>query len=171
MNDRIHTLEDALAVSHWRTSQEVHPLLRDVVNLGLPSAAGVGGTKEPIEAAAKVLGTMTVMNHGVPHFFGPTGGSEGLLLVCAYSSPFLASSKTSPHRFVARTTFIAQLQRGLMARLQDSRLRSPSRRWVLRTRHTPPYTATYLAGSTRFPFARYILKMPPGTFIQCPVDS
>ncbi|THH16401.1 hypothetical protein EW146_g4238 [Bondarzewia mesenterica] len=86
MSDRIRQLEDALAVLQSSHSSEQHPLLRD----GLlfldqdrfeehPSAENEDG--EVSKDVVNAFGTMSISEHGVSRFFGPTGGSEGLLLI------------------------------------------------------------------------------------------
>lgn len=90
MSDRMRQLEDALAVLQASTSREQHPLLcdghlyTDSDKLEPPLAADTDvEAEEPTEAVVNAFGTMAIMEHGVSRFFGPTGGSEGLLLVSA----------------------------------------------------------------------------------------
>ena len=80
MNERIRQLEDALAILQARCSNETHPLLRDDA---LPSKLEQdeeeeGADVEPAHHADIIdtFGTLSVSDHGVSRFFGPTGGSE-----------------------------------------------------------------------------------------------
>ncbi|PPQ72964.1 hypothetical protein CVT24_000166 [Panaeolus cyanescens] len=97
LSGRIRQLEDALAALHAKHSSEPHPLLHD--DLIIPDEKegegdiggdeGLGTTSQ----AADVLdsfGTLSISEHGISRFFGPTGGSESLLLAnidSKYDSP------------------------------------------------------------------------------------
>lgn len=87
MSDRIRQLEDGLAVLQASHSQEPHPLLRDgllVVDqdrLDEPAQESDDGEATPDVISA--FGTMSISEQGISRFFGPTGASEGLLLVRA----------------------------------------------------------------------------------------
>lgn len=102
MSDRIRQLEDALAVLQASNSREQHPLLRDGLlsideKLEPPPTAEDEEAEEPTEAVVNAFGTMSIMDHGVSRFFGPTGGPEGLLLVSLIShSSSSSSSLTLP---------------------------------------------------------------------------
>lgn len=95
MGDRIRQLEDALATSHSQNSQEPHPILhdgwsaaaRDVGpedDFGLPAEETTPtNTMKPqpqqtphVPETLNAFGTLTISDHGVARFFGPTGGSE-----------------------------------------------------------------------------------------------
>ncbi|GLB45253.1 putative fungal specific transcription factor [Lyophyllum shimeji] len=94
LSNRIRQLEDALAALQAQHSSEPHPLLHhDLVtgedddalvsmnvaedgNVGAGEKAQGHGHGEVIEA----LGTLSISDHGISRFFGPTGGSESLLL-------------------------------------------------------------------------------------------
>ncbi|TFY57428.1 hypothetical protein EVG20_g8554 [Dentipellis fragilis] len=99
MSDRIRQLEDALAVLQSTHSQEQHPLLRESMTVhdldktdepALEPEEGEG----PAEVV-KAFGTMSISEHGVSRFFGPTGGSEGLLL---YDGEDSTASPSSSHQ-------------------------------------------------------------------------
>jgi len=85
MSDRIRQLEDALAVLQASHSNDQHPMLTgDLLVIDqdkldeLPQDGEDGETHNDVVYA---FGTMSISDHGVSRFFGPTGGSEGLLLV------------------------------------------------------------------------------------------
>ncbi|KIJ21183.1 hypothetical protein PAXINDRAFT_66458 [Paxillus involutus ATCC 200175] len=87
MSERIRLLEDALGELQSQLSTEPHPLLRDDL-LGVnqkdddPSTPGdlTGIQSLPAEILDS-FGTLSITDHGVERFFGPTGGSECLLMV------------------------------------------------------------------------------------------
>lgn len=153
MGDRIRQLEDALAVLQASNSREQHPLLRDGLlsideKLEPPPAAEDEEAEEPTEAVVNAFGTMSIMDHGVSRFFGPTGGPEGLLLVSA-GLPFLVILADSdpvpaPTRSTVRTTSILQIQIQAAApnphpsipKSPASRSPSPSRPWAPHTKST-----------------------------------
>jgi hypothetical protein len=84
MSGRIRQLEDALGLLQSRHSTELHPLLRDDLrgtdqkdefsHITLPgdNAAGPSNPPEILDA----FGTLSITDHGISRFFGPTGGSE-----------------------------------------------------------------------------------------------
>ncbi|KAH7909940.1 fungal-specific transcription factor domain-containing protein [Hygrophoropsis aurantiaca] len=82
MSERIRQLEDALGVLQSQHSTEPHPLLRDDL-LGvnqrdddgsgeMDDGAGPSNPPEVLDA----FGTLSITDHGISRFFGPTGGSE-----------------------------------------------------------------------------------------------
>ncbi|KAG1816497.1 fungal-specific transcription factor domain-containing protein [Suillus subaureus] len=84
---RIRQLEDALGLLQSRHSAEPHPLLRDdlcgadqkdeissIAQLG-DNVAGPSNPPEILDA----FGTLSINDHGISRFFGPTGGHECLL--------------------------------------------------------------------------------------------
>ncbi|EIW75306.1 hypothetical protein CONPUDRAFT_140195 [Coniophora puteana RWD-64-598 SS2] len=89
MSDRIRLLEDALASLQSQHSSEPHPLLRDDL-LGVNQrddeaalAAGAEGLLEGFVQPADIIdsfGTLSITDRGVSRFFGPTGGTEALLM-------------------------------------------------------------------------------------------
>lgn len=152
MSDRIRQLEDALAVLQASNSREQHPLLRDGLlsidndKLEPPQAAEDEEAEEPTEAVVNAFGTMSIMDHGVSRFFGPTGGPEGLLLVST-GLPFLvvlANVAPAPTRLTARTTSIPPRQIPAAApnhppstpKSPASPSPSPSRPWAPPTKST-----------------------------------
>ncbi|KAI0358170.1 hypothetical protein OH77DRAFT_1421465 [Trametes cingulata] len=84
MSERIHQLEDALAILQAKCSNDPHPLLSDgktkVRSMDededlTPPDMG-NATSSDVVAA---FGMLSVSDHGVSRFFGPTGGTEYLL--------------------------------------------------------------------------------------------
>ncbi|KAI0057395.1 hypothetical protein BV25DRAFT_1831235 [Artomyces pyxidatus] len=85
MSDRIRQLEDALSVLQASHSKEPHPLLQGSF-LALdreqdPEHEPESGEEEVATEALNAFGTMSISDRGTSRFFGPTGGSEGLLLI------------------------------------------------------------------------------------------
>ncbi|KAI6041872.1 fungal-specific transcription factor domain-containing protein [Pisolithus marmoratus] len=84
MSERIRQLEDALSELQAKHSMEPHPLLRpDLLGASQrdddvgDNLAIVEETPELVEA----LGTLSVSEGGASRFFGPTGGSQCLLMI------------------------------------------------------------------------------------------
>ncbi|KAH7922072.1 hypothetical protein BV22DRAFT_1037878 [Leucogyrophana mollusca] len=86
MSERIRQLEDALGSLQSQHSTEPHPLLRDDL-LGVNqrdtegsamSDDGMGPSNPP--EVLDAFGTLSITDHGISRFFGPTGGSECLLM-------------------------------------------------------------------------------------------
>lgn len=83
MGERIRQLEDALSDLQSQHSTEPHPLLREDL-LGVnhkdddsfisPDESGTL-THHPPEVL-DAFGTLSITDHGISRFFGPTGGSE-----------------------------------------------------------------------------------------------
>jgi hypothetical protein len=81
LSTRIRTLEDALAELQAQHSTEPHPLLcYDIPNVTVegdedPLADDSGNPVSNLDLI-NALGTLSISDHGISHFFGPTGGSE-----------------------------------------------------------------------------------------------
>lgn len=82
MSERIRQLEDALGELQAQHSTEPHPLLRedllgvnhnDDESLTPPDESGI--LSHPPEVL-DTFGTLSITDHGISRFFGPTGGSE-----------------------------------------------------------------------------------------------
>ncbi|KAF9459093.1 fungal-specific transcription factor domain-containing protein [Collybia nuda] len=94
LSGRIRQLEDALASLQAQHSSEPHPLLHedllvhddteehptgdDAMNGGGLGGGGTGAISAPDVIDA--FGTLSISDHGISRFFGPTGGSESLLI-------------------------------------------------------------------------------------------
>jgi hypothetical protein len=82
ISDRVRQLEDALAALQAKHSNEPHPLLRDDLlsvnamhdddDIGKVDEAAPSHPPEIMDA----FGTLSISDHGVSRFFGPTGGPE-----------------------------------------------------------------------------------------------
>ncbi|KAG1774346.1 fungal-specific transcription factor domain-containing protein [Suillus placidus] len=108
MSGRIRHLEDALGLLQSQHSAESHPLLRDDLrgadqkdefsSIAQPgdNAAGPSNPPEILDA----FGTLSITDHGVSRFFGPTGGSESDKVVsndyADVSSPESGKDSMSP---------------------------------------------------------------------------
>lgn len=84
MKERIRKLEDALAILHAQSSNEPHPLLRDELlsaNIEHDEDDMTDAESTPARPPDIIdaFGTLSVSEHGVSRFFGPTGGAEYLL--------------------------------------------------------------------------------------------
>ncbi|KAF7303857.1 Zn(2)-C6 fungal-type domain-containing protein [Mycena indigotica] len=107
MGERIRALEDALTTLHAAQGgpdRPIHPLLVDSEDFSLPdepptprrgvveeesnNPSRTSGNGDVIDA----FGTLSISDHGISRFFGPTGGSESLLIA---SSPSPTSSPSS----------------------------------------------------------------------------
>ncbi|KAL0575347.1 hypothetical protein V5O48_006626 [Marasmius crinis-equi] len=84
---RRHALEDALAIAHAAESDEPHPLLtsrdgddKDEGSPTPPLEKPVKTEDEEVSNLAETIGTLYVGRGGAVRFFGPSGGSESLLL-------------------------------------------------------------------------------------------
>ncbi|KAL4249930.1 hypothetical protein ABKN59_002009 [Abortiporus biennis] len=100
MGERIRQLEDALAILQAKCSNEPHPLLRDdALAANTPEQEEDGPAKEPspMNGSTEVIeafGTLSVYDHGMSRFFGPSGGTEYLLYVdneSRHTSPSIGS--------------------------------------------------------------------------------
>lgn len=81
LTGRIHQLESALATLQSEQSSEPHPLLHDDLVAVHDDAMGLSddpaaGPPHPTDAVIDAFGTLSISEHGVSRFFGPTGGSE-----------------------------------------------------------------------------------------------
>lgn len=81
MKERIRQLEDALAILQAKNSNEPHPLLRDdLLSTNTEHEEEDITETEPMPVnppdIIDAFGTLSVSEHGVSRFFGPTGGAE-----------------------------------------------------------------------------------------------
>jgi hypothetical protein len=81
MKERIRQLEDALAILQAKSSNEPHPLLRDELlsaNTDHDDEEMTDTEVKPVHSPDIIdaFGTLSVSEHGVSRFFGPTGGAE-----------------------------------------------------------------------------------------------
>ncbi|KAJ7444602.1 fungal-specific transcription factor domain-containing protein [Mycena galericulata] len=118
MGERIRVLEDALTTLHASkggADGTVHPLLVPGEDFTLPDdnpASRMDGNWEVLEGpdgktptstgggdVIDAFGTLSISDHGISHFFGPTGGSESLLLANIPDSPGTTSASNSPSSY------------------------------------------------------------------------
>ncbi|KAJ7054174.1 fungal-specific transcription factor domain-containing protein [Mycena amicta] len=110
MGERIRALEDALTTLHAAQGgpdRPTHPLLVDSEDFSLPeepttvrrgvldegsTPKGASGSGDVIDA----FGTLSISDHGISRFFGPTGGCESLLIASAPSPTPSGSASASP---------------------------------------------------------------------------
>lgn len=81
MNDRIRLLEDALGSLQAKHSEDPHPLLRDeLLSVNAHDDDEDVFEEDPstsnVHQAIDAFGTLSISEHGITQFFGPTGGSE-----------------------------------------------------------------------------------------------
>ncbi|TFK21657.1 hypothetical protein FA15DRAFT_672344 [Coprinopsis marcescibilis] len=92
LGGRVRQLEDALATLQASHSTEPHPLLHDdLITIDEPEPEAEMTTGEAAGGQAgdviDAFGTLSISEHGVSRFFGPTGGSESLLAAGSDSAP------------------------------------------------------------------------------------
>ncbi|KAF8073307.1 fungal-specific transcription factor domain-containing protein [Lyophyllum atratum] len=120
LSGRIRQLEDALSSLQAKHSADPHPLLHEDLVVGDDDEGvggigiGMGGVEEEGPGAVAghapdiidAFGTLSISDHGISRFFGPTGGSESLLLAnLNASSDTSPSTTTSPHTPSSTTTY------------------------------------------------------------------
>ena len=82
MGERIRQLEDALAILQAKHTNDPHPLLRDdalTTTKSEPQYDNDALANHPTQKQGDVIeafGTLSVYDHGVSRFFGPSGGTE-----------------------------------------------------------------------------------------------
>ncbi|KAI0332681.1 hypothetical protein GY45DRAFT_1368915 [Cubamyces sp. BRFM 1775] len=101
MSERIHQLEDALAILQAKCSNDPHPLLSDIKGKSsmtdddddfMPQDLGTVTPTDVVSA----FGMLSVSDHGVSRFFGPTGGTEYLLFSDADGPSSPSNGSRSP---------------------------------------------------------------------------
>ena len=100
ISERVRQLEDALASLQAKHSNEPHPLLRDDLlsvnaiqddeDTGKAEDSGPAHPPEIMDA----FGTLSISDHGVSRFFGPTGGPEVREPFSSFETVLLISSTT-----------------------------------------------------------------------------
>ncbi|KAF8165443.1 fungal-specific transcription factor domain-containing protein [Crassisporium funariophilum] len=90
MGQRIRQLEDAVTIFQSGVSNECHPLLREeLLSIKFGPEKGyvldkeIPSRKDSMEPAINAFGTMTIGDRGEAKYFGPSAGSETLLLAGA----------------------------------------------------------------------------------------
>lgn len=173
LSSRIRQLEDALAGLQAKHSADPHPLLHDDLvstdelreglrdeggdSMDDSSPAPIGQTGEVIDA----LGTLSISDHGISRFFGPTGGSESLLLASISNNhPSPSSSTTndshSPSASSTTTTTVTAASDDLnLSLFSQSFPFTPvgaprSIQDLIEVNHLPPYSAAISLCNTYF---------------------
>ncbi|KAF7324675.1 Zn(2)-C6 fungal-type domain-containing protein [Mycena kentingensis (nom. inval.)] len=109
MSERIRALEGALSTLHnsqGGPDRPAHPLLVDSEDFSIteePPAArrgvleGAADSEVPTANGDVIdaFGTLSISDHGISRFFGPTGGCESLLIANSPSPPTSASASPS----------------------------------------------------------------------------
>lgn len=89
MAARVRELEAALAAMQARHSSDPHPLLKEET-VSSPGASHDSGEDPSSRANSETpvprqmlnaFGTLSIADHGLSRYFGPTGGTERLLVV------------------------------------------------------------------------------------------
>lgn len=91
MRERIHQLEDALAILQAKSSNEPHALLTDVNlknrNMGMDEDDDIDISEQgPSSDVVSAFGMLSMSDQGISRFFGPTGGTEACPFACATCS-------------------------------------------------------------------------------------
>ncbi|KAI0741386.1 fungal-specific transcription factor domain-containing protein [Daedaleopsis nitida] len=98
MSDRIHQLEDALAILQAKSSNDPHPLLSE----GSSKLANMDEDEDihPIEQVSgdvvTAFGMLSMSDRGISRFFGPTGGTEYLLFTDSEDPSSPSTGSRSP---------------------------------------------------------------------------
>ncbi|KAF5344686.1 hypothetical protein D9756_011476 [Leucocoprinus leucothites] len=96
LTSRVRQLEDALAEVQGKHYSDPHPLLSD--ELVTQDKDDEPMLEDPLPSTQSdvidAFGTLSISDHGISRFFGPTGGSESLLLA-------QINANTSPHEYLS----------------------------------------------------------------------
>ncbi|KAI1790217.1 fungal-specific transcription factor domain-containing protein [Ganoderma leucocontextum] len=101
MSERVHQLEDALAIMQARGSNEPHPLLSDGAskNKNMDDDDDILAPDQSVASSGDVVtafGMLSMSDRGVSRFFGPTGGTEYLLFSDGDAPPSPSNGSRSP---------------------------------------------------------------------------
>ncbi|KAJ3553139.1 hypothetical protein NP233_g12716 [Leucocoprinus birnbaumii] len=102
LTSRVRQLEDALAEVQSKHYSEPHPLLSDELVIEDKDDEPTAMLEDPCPPTQSdvidAFGTLSISDHGISRFFGPTGGSESLLLaqINASNSPLEHPNSDSP---------------------------------------------------------------------------
>lgn len=84
MSNRIHQLEEALAILQATVSSDIHPLLSNSVKFDTevtPAEAKDPNIQETDISIAEALGKLAISESGIPKYYGPgADGFEDILL-------------------------------------------------------------------------------------------
>ncbi|EKM81408.1 hypothetical protein AGABI1DRAFT_125799 [Agaricus bisporus var. burnettii JB137-S8] len=111
LTTRVRQLEDALAALQAQLSSDPHPLLADDLLADTHDDDPAPMLEDP--TATQVIdafGTLSISTHGISRFFGPTGGSESLLLaqIDPAVNPASAPLPTDSHTLLPELALFSQ---------------------------------------------------------------
>jgi hypothetical protein len=99
-----------LAALHAKHSTDIHPLLHEDLmqtderdEADTPADEGMGQTAQTGDAI-DAFGTLSISEHGISRFFGPTGGSEVIFLhlyVCFPASHLVPAVEFAFGKFIS----------------------------------------------------------------------
>ncbi|KAL7280662.1 hypothetical protein ACG7TL_005601 [Trametes sanguinea] len=167
MSERIHQLEDALAITQAKCSNDPHPLLSD----GKMKARGLEeddevppeemGTVTPTDVVS-AFGMLSVSDHGVSRFFGPTGGTEYLLFSDNDGPPSPSNGSRSPESIRGSKTPPLP---GEIARFSNSfpftPMGPPQAVYDLILSHLPPYDRACQLAESYVLYAGWLFRSVP----------
>ncbi|KAK0205099.1 fungal-specific transcription factor domain-containing protein, partial [Desarmillaria ectypa] len=165
LSGRIRQLEDALSSLHSQHSTDRHPLLQDELIFNEEHTAEENGasddaTAQPPAEVIDAFGTLSISDHGISRFFGPTGGCESLLIASSQTSP--TSSAPSPglkHASVSPTNSGHSTDFSLFSQSFPFTPigRSEDVQDMIRT-HLPPWERAQSLGETYFEQVAWIFR-------------
>ncbi|KAI0766122.1 fungal-specific transcription factor domain-containing protein [Trametes elegans] len=168
MSERIHQLEDALALLQAKCSNESHPLLSDGKTKGRDLVDDDDDyiTQDPVGAPSpdvvSAFGMLSVSDHGVSRFFGPTGGTEYLLFSDsdAPSSPSNGSRSPESVRGSKTPPLPGEITRFSNA-FPFTPMGPPSSVMELIESHLPPYERACQLAESYFTHAAWLFRGVP----------
>lgn len=165
LSGRIRQLEDALSSLHSQHSTDRHPLLQDELifneeHTAEENSASDDATAQPPAEVIDAFGTLSISDHGISRFFGPTGGSESLLIASSQTSPTSsAHSPNSKHASVSPTNSGHSTDFSLFSQSFPFTPmgRSEDVQDMIRT-HLPPWERAQSLGETYFEQVAWIFR-------------
>ncbi|KAK0236242.1 fungal-specific transcription factor domain-containing protein [Armillaria nabsnona] len=165
LSGRIRQLEDALSSLHSQHSTDRHPLLQDELifneeHTAEENSASDDATAQPPAEVIDAFGTLSISDHGISRFFGPTGGSESLLIASSQTSPTSsAHSPDSKHASVSPTNSGHSTDFSLFSQSFPFTPmgRSEDVQDMIRT-HLPPWERAQSLGETYFEQVAWIFR-------------
>ncbi|KAH9951097.1 fungal-specific transcription factor domain-containing protein [Amylocystis lapponica] len=163
MNDRMRQLEDALAIAHARYSDEPHPLLTDDQESTPASQDDMSPFPELASSISPetidAFGTLSVSDHGVSRFFGPTGGTEYLLFSdCDTAATSSNGSKTPESRRTSHSPSISPEVLRFSSAFPFTPMGPPDAVRELIGSHLPPYERACQLSESYLEYAGWIFK-------------
>ncbi|RDX50893.1 hypothetical protein OH76DRAFT_370048 [Lentinus brumalis] len=169
MSERIHQLEDALAIMQAKGSNDPHPLLSDGftknknmdededVDLEGPGPSGSGDV-------VSAFGMLSMSERGVSRFFGPTGGTEYLLYSDneGPSSPSTGSRSPESMRDSKTPPLSGEITRFSNA-FPFTPMGPPHQVYEMIERHLPPYPRACELAESYVTHAAWLFRSVPRT--------